>query len=207
MVKIPQERIGELCPHGYPLEFKSQCPQCQSESETKIEYRGAKPQISFTEQEMNQILENIEKGEIEAGKLVRFTAPAIEGEVPLIAEEREPTKSESKLEKLEREAAEAAARLIEVATTSSDRLKDKHGAKKILSDIKIEEAQRIVNEYLEIFKNPKAKKIGRRALSAAVAELTADLNPTLVADLDTTMVSIGLFPKQYRKSKEAENRA
>ena len=188
MPEIPKQWSGKECPHGYPLEFKTQCPECQIKEKPVVELSGVRPKINLTEKEIDELISRIDAGQIETGELIKFKAPATEEEVPIAVAEEE--KEESNLERLKRESEETAQELIDTLM-----------AKGSISQ-KIEQGKGALNNYLAMFTDKKAEMIGRRFLGAAMTELAKGLGETNEAEIISAMQTLGLQATKYRERKE-----
>jgi hypothetical protein len=188
MAEVPKQWSGKECPHGYPLEFETQCPECKTKEKPAVEVSGVRPKINLTEEEINELVSRIDAGQIETGELIKFKAPATEGEVPVAVMEEE--KEESNLDRLKREAEETAQELIDTLMAKKNIIK------------KIEQGKETLNGYLTMFTNKKAEMIGRRFLGAAMTELAMGLGETNEAEIISAMQTLGLRATKYRERKE-----
>jgi len=191
----PESWKGETCSHGYPVEYKTECSECSSKENPSVDIKGVRPKINFTEEEIDSMLADIEEGEFETGKMVTFTASAEEQDKPIAvsAEELEAKteaqpKPENRRARLERESQEAAKELIDILAKGGN------------VNEKIQESRNIVDQYLDIFKDDKAKRVGRMFLSASMTELSNDLSDANRAEVISAMQSLGLRETKVEKT-------
>jgi len=190
----PEKWEGGTCEHGYPVEYSTQCPQCRSKEKPSVDISGVRPKINFTDEEVESMLSAIEKGEIETGRMVTFKASVEDQERPVAvsAEEIEeleaPVKPESKRERLARESNEAAEELIDVLVKGGNVAE------------KIKQSRGIVDQYLELFKDNKSKRVGRMFLSASMTELSKELSDANRAEVISAMQSLGLKETEVKKN-------
>jgi len=181
MARIPEQFSGDLCPHGVPKEFGSQCSECQAQEKPAVEISGVRPKINLTEAEIDELISRIDKGEI-SGELMQFKVSEKDQERPIAVprEEAPAEEKESNMERLKREAGEAAKELVDTLMAGGN------------IKAKIDSSKGIIDKYLDVFSDNRAKIIGRRFLGAAMSELSKDMSETNQAEMVSIMQSLGL---------------
>ena len=206
MAQIPPEWRGQTCPHGYPLEVTSECPQCKIEAEKKplFETKGPAYKMNITEQEIDALVDRIGmedeaaraaiaslEQEIQKEKAPKAEAATV-GEKP-VAE----VPTEKKLNRLEREGKTAAQKLLEIVT-GQQRAQEKQNM-----------TQGEIARYKDMFANPKAKSVGMVYLSKEMSRMIDDMlkedkiSQTRHEDIKTNMPLMGLKYIETRSDKEA----
>lgn len=183
MAKVPEQFIGDLCPHGVPKEFGDQCKECKAEEKPLVDISGVRPKINLTEAEIDELISRIDKGEI-TGELMQFKVSEKDQERPVAVSREEievpAVKEESNIERLKREAGETAQELVDTLLTGGN------------IKVKIDSSKDIINKYLDVFSDNRAKIIGRRFLGAAMSELSKNMSETNQAEMVSIMQSLGL---------------
>ena len=193
MARIPEQFTGDLCPHGVPKEFGRQCNECEAKEKPVVDISGVRPKINLTEAEIDELISRIDRGEFE-GELIQFKVSEDDQERPVAVSREEVespvVKEESKMERLKREANETAQELVDTLMTGGN------------ISAKINSTKDIINSYLDVFTDNRAKMIGRRFLGAAMSELSKDMSETSQAEMVSIMQSLGL--KETKLGGKAE---
>jgi hypothetical protein len=194
MARIPEQFTGDLCPHGVPKEFGSQCNECEAKKKPIVDISGVRPKINLTEAEIDELISRIDKGEI-TGELIQFKVSEDDQKRPVAVsreevEEAPVEEKESNMKRLKREAGETAQELVDTLMTGGN------------ISAKINSTKDIINSYLDVFTDHRAKMIGRRFLGVAMSELSKDMSETSQAEMVSIMQSLGL--KETKLGGKAE---
>jgi len=183
MAKIPEQFSGDLCSHGVPKEFGSQCAECEAKEKPLVDISGVRPKINLSDAEIDELISRIDKGEI-TGELIQFKVSEDSQERPVAVSREEieapAVKEESNMDRLKREAGETAKELVDTLMTGGN------------IKAKIDSSKGIIDKYLDVFSDNRAKMIGRRFLGAAMSELSKDMSETSQAEMVSIMQSLGL---------------
>jgi len=195
MAQIPPEWRGQTCPHGYPLEITSECPQCKIEAEKKplIEMKGPGYKINITEEEIDTLVDRIGMEDEAARAAIASLEQEIQKEkapkAEIAAVEEKPAAeapTEKKLNRLEREGKTAAQKLLEIVT-GQQRAQEKQNM-----------TQEEIARYKDMFANPKAKSVGMVYLSKEMSRMIDEMlqeekiSQTRHEDIKTNMPLMGL---------------